>query len=155
MAPLNIGIEKATQKIRHFCAYQERNHKEVKEKLYSFGLYKDEVEEILSALIQENYLSEERYAVAFAGGKFRMKQWGKIKIKYELKQHGISDYCIKKALLAISIEDYRATLKKQFEAKLKLLNTEKNSYTKKRKLQSYLTQKGFEMELINELLQEI
>lgn len=155
MAPLNIGTEKATQKIRHFCAYQERNHKEVKEKLYSFGLYKDEVEEILSALIQENYLSEERYAVAFAGGKFRMKQWGKIKIKYELKQHGISDYCIKKALLAISIEDYRATLKKQFEAKLKLLNTEKNSYTKKRKLQSYLTQKGFEMELINELLQEI
>jgi regulatory protein len=155
MAPLNIGIEKATQKIRHFCAYQERNHKEVKEKLYSFGLYKDEVEEILSALIQENYLSEERYAVAFAGGKFRMKQWGKIKIKYELKQHGISDYCIKKALLAISIEDYRATLKKQFEAKLKLLNTEKNSYTKKRKIQSYLTQKGFEMELINELLQEI
>jgi regulatory protein len=155
MAPLNIGTEKATQKIRHFCAYQERNHKEVKEKLYSFGLYKDEVEEILSALIQENYLSEERYAVAFAGGKFRMKQWGKIKIKYELIQHGISDYCIKKALLAISIEDYRATLKKQFEAKLKLLNTEKNSYTKKRKLQTYLIQKGFEMELINELLQEI
>ena len=155
MAPLNIGTEKATQKIRHFCAYQERNHKEVKEKLYSFGLYKDEVEEILSVLIQENYLNEERYAVAFAGGRFRIKHWGKIKIKYELKQHGISDYCIKKALSAIPSEDYRATLKKQFEAKLKLLKTEKNSYNKKRKLQSYLIQKGFEMELINQLLQDV
>jgi len=155
MAPLNIGTEKATQKIRHFCAYQERNHKEVKEKLYSFGLYKDEVEEILSALIQENYLSEERYAVAFAGGKFRMKHWGKIKIKYELKQHGISDYCIKKGLSAISSEEYRETLKKQFQTKLKLLKSEKNIYNKKRKLQSYLTQKGFEIELINELLRDL
>jgi regulatory protein len=155
MAPLNIGTEKATQKIRHFCAYQERNHKEVKEKLYSFGLYKDEVEEILSRLIQENYLNEERYAVAFAGGKFRMKHWGKIKIKYELKQHGISDYCIKKGLFSISSEDYRETLKKQFQTKLKLLKSEKNIYNKKRKLQSYLTQKGFEMELIIELLRDL
>ena len=155
MAVLNIGTEKATQKIKKFCAYQERNHKEVKEKLYSFGLYKEEAEEILSALIQENYLNEERFALAFAGGKFRMKQWGKTKIKYELKKHGISDYCIKKALSTILEEDYTVTLKKMFEQKLRLLKSEKNIFNKKRKMQLYLQQKGYELEYIRELIQEL
>ncbi|MBP9099229.1 MAG: RecX family transcriptional regulator, partial [Ferruginibacter sp.] len=82
----NIGTEKARQKIRHFCSYQERSHQEVKEKLYGFGLYKVDVETLLSEMIEENYLNEERYAIAFAGGKFRIKKWGKVKIRYELKQ---------------------------------------------------------------------
>jgi regulatory protein len=88
----NIGTEKAWQKIKHYCAYQERSHAEAREKLYSFGLYRQEVETLLSQLIEENYLNEERFAVAFAGGKFRMKQWGKTKIKYELQQKRVSAY---------------------------------------------------------------
>src|SRR6187401_2447386 len=98
MQQKNIGTEKALQKIKHYCAYQERSHYEVKEKLYSFGLYKNEVELLLSQLVEENYLNEERYAIAFAGGKFRIKQWGRVKIKYELKQKQVSEYSIKKAL---------------------------------------------------------
>ncbi|HRD43896.1 MAG TPA: RecX family transcriptional regulator, partial [Ferruginibacter sp.] len=112
MYRLNIGKEKAWQKIKHYCAYQERSHKEVKEKLYGFGLYKAEVELLLTQLIEENYLNEERFATAFAGGKFRMKQWGRQKIKYELKQKQVSDYCIKKALAAIDGEQYEKILYK-------------------------------------------
>jgi len=150
--PLNIGTEKALQKIGQFCAYQERNHKEVKEKLYSYGLYKDQVEELISKLIQENFLNEERYAIAYAGGKFRAKDWGKNKIKYGLKQHQVSEYCIKKALKTIDDEDYVKTLQKLYVAKEKTLKSEKNIFIKKRKIQQYLMQKGYEVSLINELL---
>jgi regulatory protein len=144
--------EEALQKAKHYCAYQERSHAEVKEKLYSFGLYKTEVEEALSLLIEENYLNEERFAIAFAGGKFRIKQWGKVKIKYELQQKRVSDYCIKKALQQIDDTDYLKTLQKLFDAKLKTLKSEKNVFIKKRKLQDHLTQKGFESNLIRQLL---
>jgi regulatory protein len=150
--PLNIGTEKALQKIGQFCAYQERNHKEVKEKLYSYGLYKDQVEELISKLIQENFLNEERYAIAYAGGKFRAKDWGKNKIKYGLKQHQVSDYCIKKALKTIDEEEYVKTLQKLYAAKEKTLKSEKNIFIKKKKIQQYLMQKGYEVSLINELL---
>ena len=152
--PLNIGMEKALQKIGQFCAYQERNHKEVKEKLYSYGLYKDQVEESISKLIQENFLNEERYAIAYAGGKFRAKDWGKNKIKYGLKQHQVSDYCIKKALKTIDDEEYVKTLQKLYVAKEKTLKSEKNIFIKKRKIQQYLMQKGYESSLINELLSQ-
>ncbi len=144
--------EQALQKAKHYCAYQERSHAEVKEKLYSFGLFKTEVEEALSLLIEENYLNEERFAIAFAGGKFRIKQWGRVKIKYELKQKRVSDYCIKNALQQIDEGAYLKTLQQLFEAKLKILKSEKNSFIKKRKLQDHLMQKGFESNLISQLL---
>ena len=155
MGPLNIGIEKATQKAKQFCAYQERNHDEVRQKLYTFGLYQDQVNAVLSQLIDENYLNEERYAIAFAGGRFRIKDWGRIKIKYELKKHQVSEYCIKQALLNISEEEYQQKLEKLATIKLKSLKGEKNEFIKKKKLQSYLMQKGYESYLINERLQKM
>lgn len=151
MKQKNIGTERALQKIRHFCAYQERSHYQVKEKLYSFGLYKQEVESILSQLIEENYLNEERYAIAFAGGKFRVNNWGRIKIRYELKQKMISEYCIKAGLKSINEEDYLKTLQSLFDAKMKTLVSETNPLLKKQKATAYLLQKGFETELINSL----
>lgn len=147
--------EEAFAKAKQYCAYQERSHSEVKEKLYSFGLYKKEVDELLSDLISDNYLNEERFATMFAGGKFRIKQWGRVKIKYALRQKQVSDYSIKKALAAIDDTDYRKTLQKLFDQKLKTLRSEKNIFTKKRKLQDYLMQKGFETDLIRKLLADI
>lgn len=155
MHQLNTGIEKALQKIKHYCAYQERNHRETKEKLYSFGLYKNEVEQLLSQLVEENYLNEERFAIAFAGGRFRIKHWGRVKIKYELKQKNVSEYCIKIALKAIEEKDYQKKLHQLAEAKLKILKSEKNSFIKKRKLQQYLLQKGFESSLISSIVNSI
>src|SRR5487761_1922976 len=96
----------AATRIRHYCAYQERCHAEVKDKLYSFGLHKNEVEPILSELVSENFLNEERFAIQYAGGKFRIKHWGKIKIKQGLQQKQVSAYCIKKALKEIDEDDY-------------------------------------------------
>jgi regulatory protein len=142
----------ALQKAKHYCAYQERSHSEVKDKLYSYGLHKVDVEMILSQLIEENYLNEERFALQFAGGKFRMKQWGRVKIKYELKQRQVSEYCIKKALKSIDESAYEKTLQKLFDDKIKTLRSEKNIFTKKRKLQDYLLQKGFESDLVRGML---
>ena len=150
-----FSIEEALQKAKQYCAYQERCHSEVKEKLYSFGMNKKEVDELLSELISENYLNEERFAILYAGGKFRIKQWGKVKIKYSLKQKQVSEYCIKKALAAIDERDYTKTLEKLFEQKLKTLKAEKNIFVKKRKLQDHLMQKGFETALINKLIAQV
>src|SRR6476661_294647 len=102
----------ALKKIKSFCSYQERSHKEVKDKLYSYGLYKVETEEIISTLIEENYLNEERFAKQFAGGKFRMKQWGRKKIIYELQQKQVNKVNIKTALKEIDEEQYLSVIKK-------------------------------------------
>ena len=151
----NIGTEKAFEKAKYFCAYQERCHAEVKKKLYGFGLYKNEVELLMSQLIEENYLNEERFAMAFAGGKFRINQWGKTKIKFELKQRQVSDYSIKKALAAIPDDDYEKTLQKIAEEKLATLKSEINIFTKKSKLQNYLVGKGYEFNLVAEIVREL
>lgn len=144
--------EEALQKAKQYCAYQERCHSEVKEKLYSLGMHKNEVDELLSELISDNYLNEERFAIQFAGGRFRIKQWGRVKIKYALKQKQVSDYCIKKALKGIDDTDYNRTAKKLFDQKLKTLGSEKNIFTKKRKLQDHLMLKGYESEIIRKLI---
>ena len=147
--------EQSLPKIKQYCAYQERCHKEVREKLYSFGLNKTEVGEIVSTLINENYLNEERFAIQFAGGKFRMKQWGKNKIKQALTFKQVSDYCIKKALKEIDDLSYEKTFTKLAEQKLKTLKSERNIFVKKRKLQDFLLQRGFESDLIREVIKNV
>ena len=150
-----LSLEQALQKARHYCGYQERSHSEVQDKLYSFGLRKKDVETALAILIEENYLNEERFAVAFAGGKFRMKQWGRSKIRYELKQKQVSDYCIKKALASIDADDYEKTFRALVAKKLAELKSEKNIFTKKKKLQNYLIGKGYEFELVSGCVNDI
>ncbi len=155
MAFPTFTIEQALQKIKQYCAYQERCHSEVRDKLYSFGLRQSEVEEAITLLITENYLNEERFAIHFAGGKFRMKQWGKHKIKQALKLRQVSDYCINKALKDIDVKEYERTFQKLTEQKLKTLKSEKNIFIKKRKLQDFLLQKGYENDLIRETLSNL
>ena len=153
--PLHIGIEQARLRIRKFCDYRERNHREVREKLYSFGLYTSQIEPIIAELVGDNLLNEERYARAFAGGKFRIKQWGKVKIVYELKKQQISPYCIKKGLQEIADDDYMATLKKLAIQKRDQLRSVKNKLMKKQKIYLYLQQKGYEPQFIYTILSEI
>lgn len=155
MAFQTFTPEQSHPKIKQYCAYQERCHSEVRDKLYSYGLHKNEVEEIISTLITQNYLNEERFAIQFAGGKFRMKQWGKIKIKQALKFKQVSDYCIRKALKEIDTKDYEKVFQKLAEQKLKTLKSEKNIFIKKRKLQDFLLQKGFETNMIREAVNNL
>jgi len=144
----------AVPKIKHFCSYQERSHYEVKEKLYGFGLNKLEVETLISQLIEEDYLNEQRFAEQFTGGKFRQKQWGKIKIVYELKQKKVSEYNIKKALALIPIDDYKKTLLKLATTKWNTLKNEQY-INREVKTTNYLLQKGYEHNLIKEAIQQL
>src|SRR5882757_3669512 len=148
-----LTLEQALQKARHYCGYQERCHSEVTQKLYSFGLWKRDVEEAISRLIEENYLNEERFAMQFAGGRFRMKQWGRVKIRYELKQKQVGEYCIKKALAAIDEEDYNRVLGKLAAEKWETLREEANLFARRKKTHDYLLQKGYESNLILLILQ--
>ncbi len=146
--------EQALQKLRQYCAYQERSHYEVQQKLWEMGVRRAEHDEIISSLIVDNYLNEERFAIQFAGGKFRMKDWGRKKIWYALKEKKVSDYCIKKALNAIDEEAYEKTLKYLAEKKYETLKGEQYLIRRK-KTTDFLLQKGYEPELINKALSSL
>ena len=141
----------ATEKLKKYCAYQERCHQEVVDKLYKLGLYKNEVDQVVLNLLQENFLNEERFAEAFVSGKFRVKKWGRVKIKAHLKQKRISDYCIKKGLKQIEESDYLDTLDYWIERRLRE-STETDEFKKKGKVAAYVIQKGFESGLVWETL---
>ena len=144
----------AIEKIRHYCAYQERSHQETRNKLFEYGLYASEVDEILSNLITDGFLNEERYAKAFAGGKFRIKKWGKLKIVNELESKGISRNCIKAGLNEIGDEDYGNTLKGVLAKKIDQV-FEDNLFIKRDKVAKYAIQKGFEPDLVWKQIKEI
>jgi regulatory protein len=137
----------AKQKIYRYCAYQERSHQEVRDKLYEYGLYTSDVDEILSQLITEGFLNEERFARAFAGGKFRMQRWGRVKIVHELEAHGLTKNCIKAGLKEIDDEDYERVLYDVLDRKLAQLDTT-NPFVTRDKLARYAIQKGFEPDLV-------
>jgi regulatory protein len=143
----------ARQKIYRYCAYQERSHQEVRDKLYGYGLFKDEVEEILSQLITEGFLNEERFAKAFAGGKFRMQKWGRIKIVHELEARGLTPNCINAGLKEIDEQSYLATLRELLNRKSGQ-TSEENAFVKRDKMARYAIQKGFEPELVWSIIKD-
>jgi regulatory protein len=149
-----ITKEQALQKIKHYCSYQERCHTEVKQKLYNFGLNKRDVEEIIAEIIENDYLNEERFAKQFAGGKFRLKHWGRKKIEHELRQKAVSSQCIKVAIREIEEQDYIQKLKKLASLKWNSL-TKEDALTRQAKTYAFLTQKGFELALIARAIDEI
>ena len=146
--------EEALQKLKQYCAYQERSHAEVVQKLWDLGVHKAEHDAIIAALIEDDYLNEERFAMQFAGGKFRMKDWGRKKIYYALKEKKVSTYCINKALQAIPEEDYLKTLHQLAEKKHKSLKGEQY-LVRQKKTMDYLLQKGYEPELVTKTLKGI
>lgn len=149
-------LNRARKKIASYCAYQERCQQEVRDKLYSYGLKPLDVEELIAWLITENFLNEERYAQTFAGGKFRMKQWGRLKITQALQQKDISNYCINKGLKEIDQDDYLETILVLAEKKIKeYLPKAANGYQLKDKTSRYLISRGFEPELVWSVLKSI
>ena len=141
-------------KLKHYCGYQERSHAEVQQKLWDLGVKKAEHDEIISSLIEENYLNEERFAIAFAGGKFRLKEWGRRKILYALREKKVSEYNIKKAMKEIDEDAYLATLKELAEKKYMLLKGEQY-LVRRKKTMDYLVQKGFEPDLVTAAIRAI
>ncbi len=143
--------KQALIKAESYCAYQERCQQEVRDKLYSWGVHEVQVENVIAELIASNFINEERFAKAYAGGKFRIKKWGRVKISIELKRRKISAYCIKKGLAEIEEEEYIKTLQKVAEVKIKAMK-ERDSKKKKYKVMNYLLSRGFENDLVVEVV---
>lgn len=149
-----LTSEQAKQKALRYCAYQERCHQDVKNKLYELGLRTSEVDELLTYLITEGFLNEERFAKTYTGGKFRIKKWGRIKITHALESKGLTKNCIRIGLKEIEEDDYHKTLTDLLESKLAELN-EPNSFVARDKASKYAIQKGFEPDLVWSSLKSI
>jgi regulatory protein len=149
-----LSPTEALAKILRYCAYQERSHQEVKSKLYSYGLRTDEVDETLTRLITEGFLNEERFAKAFAGGKFRMKKWGRVKIQHELQAQGLTKNCIQRGLKEIDNSDYSKTLVTLLKKKLSEV-AEANPFKKRDKVARFAIGKGYEPEMVWEYLKDL
>nr|WP_299170940.1 regulatory protein RecX [uncultured Allomuricauda sp.] len=150
----HTSVQEAKRKIEGYCAYQDRCHKEVLQKLVDMRMIPEAIDQIMAHLIQENYLNEERFAKSFARGKFSIKKWGKNRIVNELKQRQISTFNIKSALKEIEEEDYRNTLNELALKRLGQLN-ESNIQKKRKKLADYLLYRGWESHLVYEKLKEL
>lgn len=142
------------KKLEAFCAYQERCHKEVVSKLWSLGTNQNEIDEVICHLISENYLNEERFACSFARGKFRIKNWGKIRIVNELKFRNITARNITTALKEITSEEYYDTFEKLSERTWDSIN-ERNTLKKRKKFCDYLIRKGWESDMVYSKIKEL
>ncbi len=147
-------VAEATKKIEHFCAYQDRCHKEVVEKLKGLGMTAQTIDHIIGHLINENYLNEERFAKSFARGKFRIKKWGKIRIVNELKARNISKFNIQSALKEIPDIDYENTLQALSQKRLQEIR-ETNLQKRRKKLADYLLYRGWETHLVYAKIKEL
>ena len=141
--------------IEHYCRYQPRCHVEVRNKLYELGCTTPEVESYISEMITSGLLNEEAYARAYARGRFRMKQWGKVKIINQLRFHKVSEYCIKKGLSEIDGEEYYQTLTKLVEKKWQELKKERSQRIRIAKTMRYVLQKGYESSLAQDVINNI
>jgi regulatory protein len=143
--------KRAQAKAEHYCAYQERSQQEVRDKLYEWGVYPSVIEQIITRLIGDNFLNEERFAMAYAQGKFHQKQWGRVKIKQGLKLKRVSDKLINKALRSLDGDEYMAVLEKLLQNKADKLQ-EREPYKRRYKLHQYAMSRGFESDLTTEVL---
>ena len=145
--PAYLSKKEAKLKISKYCAYQERSQAEVRDKLYSLNIYGDDAEEIISELITENFINEQRFADIYAGSKFRLKKWGKIKIKNHLIEKKVSERCIREALEKLEEADYLTTARELISGKRKSIHLE-DPYQINYKIYRYMISKGYEPEVI-------
>ncbi|TLU98276.1 regulatory protein RecX [Dyadobacter luticola] len=137
------------QKAASYCAYQERTQEEVRQRLRKWNVWGEEADELIAELISMNYLSEERFAKTYAGGKFRIKNWGRMKIKQELQRRGISTYSIQQGMNEIGDQAYVENLRILLQKKKDLLSkTETDPFKLKQKLARFALGKGYESELV-------
>ena len=146
-----LSYDEALKKLQHYCAYQDRCHSEVRSKLLDLKIYGDELERIITDLIADDFLNEERFAQSYARGKHRMKKWGRMKIKSHLKMKKISAYCIKKGLQEIDEQEYMETLtyllKKRLQGNFEFAEVGKAA--------KFIINKGYESHLVWETVKSL
>ena len=153
-AKKSLSVDEALLKVMNYCVYQDRCHQEVEKKLDDLDMYEDAKAYIISKLIEEDFLNEERFARSYARGKFRIKKYGRLRITRALKAKDISAYNLKAALSEIDEEDYVNMLRNLAEQKLKTLK-EPNGYKKRQKLYQHLSYKGYETDLIYDIINDL
>ena len=154
-SPKYLTFEEALKKMRRYCAYQDRCHWEARSRLLKLGVYGDRLEEVLAALVEENFLNEERFARSFVRGKFRLKGWGRRKLKVELKRRQISDYCIRSAMTEIDEKHYLDRLEGLLRRKQAGMLSEEALYLRKQRLARYGIRKGYESDLVWKLVEKL
>ena len=147
-------VQEATSKLEHYCAYQERCHQEVRQKLMAMHMIPEAIDIIIVHLLDHNFLNEERFAKTFVSGKFRIKAWGRRRLTFELKKKDISKVNINQALAGITNEEYIEVFNDLAEKKANAIK-ETNVYKKRKKLIDYLLYRGWESHLVYEKTTEI
>lgn len=155
MPAKRLSFEEALIKAQRFCAYQDRCHQELRFKLIEWGVYGDDLENVLAELIQERFLDEERFARSFARGKFRIKQWGRLRIVQELKKRDVSEYCIRAGMSEIGEEDYLETLRGLLEKKAGMLGEDLPPAERFQKIVRHAISRGFEPGLARDVAKEL
>jgi regulatory protein len=143
--PVTAAI--ALVKMQQYCAFRERSEKEVVDKLYLLGLPAADQQSVLKSLREEGFLNDNRFAGAYAGGKFRTRKWGRIKIKAMLSGSRVSESAIREALDQIPEADYLKELEMLMVKKLSSIN-ETDPIKRKHKLVRFALGKGYESELV-------
>ena len=150
----SYSLEQALSRLQRYCTYQDRCHIEVERKLTEMRMIPQAKEQIIMSLIEDDYLNEERFALAFVKGKFRIKKWGKIRLKAELKKRQISKYLIKSALEQISEKDYLFTFEELANRKANSIKAD-SILLKKKKLADFLIYRGWESSLVNNKVNQL
>lgn len=143
----------ALEKLEAFCAYQERSTSEIKRKLNEWGIGSDDSQEIIDKLNSKGFVDDKRFAFSFVSGKYRIKKWGRVKLRFELRQKGINDSLMKEALLSIDPEIYYSNLLDLATRKWRETKG-KDKWDKKSKVMRYLASKGYESDLINDAIKQ-
>jgi regulatory protein len=148
------SVTEARRKLERYCAYQERCHQEVEQKLLSMGMIPEACHQIMSHLMQHGFLNEGRFASSYVRSKFRQKSWGRNRLRMELKRRDISPLNIKQALSEIKEAEYLEAFESLVEKRLNQLTSEKNLQKKRRKLADYLLYRGWESGLVYDVVQD-
>ncbi len=147
-------LQEATRKLEHYCAYQERCHQEVRQKLEGMYMIPEAIDVIIVHLLKHNFLNEERFAKTFVSGKFKIKAWGRRRLTFELKKKDISKVNINQALKAIENEEYIEVFNDLAEKKANSIK-ESDKFKKRKKLIDYLLYRGWESYLVYEKANEL
>tara|TARA_R110001583_G_scaffold183771_1_gene342536 strand:- start:63 stop:536 length:474 start_codon:yes stop_codon:yes gene_type:complete len=147
-------LQEATKKLEHYCAYQERCHQEVRQKLETMYMIPEAIDIIIVHLLEHNFLNEERFAKTFVSGKFKIKKWGRRRLTYELKKKDVSKVNINQALAEIENTEYTEVFNALAEKRLQNIK-ETNTFKKKKKLIDYLIYRGWESHLVYEKANEL
>jgi len=147
-------VEEALSKLQNYCSYQERCHQEVRRKLVSMRMIPEAIDQIIVALLDHNFLNEERFAKAYVRGKFRIKKWGRRRLTLELKKKEICIFNINQAISQINELDYLEVFNDLSESRLSFIK-ESNKLKKRKKLADYLLYRGWESHLVYQRVSEL